>query len=151
MDYQKNELYKKELVEGLRHAGISNATAHESIDVLEGLYVDEVGKVSFNQLQKYYGINGTLDIIEEPLTIDEIISRKDEQNIITGILPISVETLISLDGDEGFLDYVCKNFVDGRMYDVVYSLIEREGDIIYLEITGDVTPLMEDKEIVAEP
>lgn len=146
MDYKKNEAYKIELLEGLRLAGVS-VDKQEPIDVLEDLYVNVVGEVSFILLQKYYGMNKPLNVIESPLTLDEVLERKDERNHITGILAVSIETLIEIDGDEGFHDYVCENLVGGRMFEVVYSLIDREGDTLYLEITGDVTPLLEDNDI----
>lgn len=84
-----------------------------------------------------------MNIIEKPLTVEEVKVRKDQNNRIKGILAISLDKILNFDGRDGFYDYVCRQLIDGNMQYIDYSIVGFKDDLLYIDVSGDVTSFLE--------
>lgn len=90
------------------------------------------------------------NIIREPLTLEEAKSRIEEDSTyITGIVPVELSFII--DGDlEVFLDELSEKLL-GRstLMDINYKCVGAESDglTLLMEVSGDISELLDDEDL----
>lgn len=84
------------------------------------------------------------NVLNKPLTLDEIRQMKDENNYVTGHISIDLSDAINNEFEE-FLDMIAEKFVDNTtLWDINYKAIgvTPDGEII-LHVSGDVSMILE--------
>lgn len=89
------------------------------------------------EFEPYHGV------LKEPLTIEEILLLKNENNVVKGVVEVRVDEMISSDL-EGFFDILSERLVGGPLRDINYSVVASEGKRLLIEVSGNVTPLLEE-------
>jgi hypothetical protein len=89
-----------------------------------------------------------LDVIDRPLSVKEIIEKKNDDNYLTGVVAIDKGDIIGEDfGD--FLDTISIALVgDDLLMDIGYIIkgVSEDGVTLYIEVTGDVSNYLLDDE-----
>lgn len=85
-----------------------------------------------------------IQVLERPLTIEEIMKEKDKNNFVEGIIAVPLGMIISAD-NEGFLDIISEQLVGGSLWSIGYSIVgHQDSETLLLQVRGEVTPLLED-------
>lgn len=84
-----------------------------------------------------------VNITQTPLTIEEIKALKDGDNFITGNIIITLADVIDR-GLEAFLDFIAYELTGSDLLmDIGYKEIGYINGYIILEVTGDVSSILE--------
>lgn len=89
-----------------------------------------------------------LDVIDKPLSVKEIIEKKNDDNYLTGIVAIGLEDVIGEDFED-FLDTISIALVgDILLMNISYAIkgVNEDGMTFYIEVTGDVSEYLLDNE-----
>lgn len=83
-----------------------------------------------------------LEVLDNPLTIEEMKSQMISNNKVKGIVAISVSDMIDNDL-EGFLDILSETLVGNPcLMDINYNLVATKDGIIYIEVIGDASEII---------
>lgn len=83
------------------------------------------------------------EVIQEPLSIDEIRKRKDENDWIKGIIAVPLDKIIETDY-EGFLDILSEMLGDNLLQSIQYSIVgHQDEETILFAVEGSVEYLFE--------
>lgn len=87
-----------------------------------------------------------MEVLTKPLTIGEIKERCDEDNYITGNILVSLSEAIDNDL-EGWLDILSEGLTNNPcLMDINYELKGVKGGQMIIEVTGDVSSILEMEE-----
>lgn len=87
-----------------------------------------------------------MNVLEKPMSIEEIKEKKDANNRVEGVVRVPLENIIQSD-IEKFLDIVSEKLVSpGYLYDLSYSPVGADGDYVLIRVSGDATPSLEQYE-----
>lgn len=86
-----------------------------------------------------------MNVLKNPLTIDEIKQYKDKDNYVQGIIPISLHTIIDANLDQ-FLDNLSESLVNSTaLMDVQYAIVgHQDSTTVLISVSGDTSEILAD-------
>lgn len=83
-----------------------------------------------------------LDVLEEPLTIEQMKEQMKNNNLVTGIVNIHISDIIDNDF-EGFLDILSEKLVGSPcLMSIDYKAVAANNNEIYLQVFGDASSVI---------
>ena len=87
--------------------------------------------------------NQEVEFLTKPLTPKELKKLSDENLMVTGVVPVKLSKIINSDQDE-FLDYLGERLAGScLLMDIQYEAVGAEGNTVYLEVTGEVSSILD--------
>lgn len=139
--------------EGMREKAeelkVLNSTGYGFIycfDENEGTVTESNG---FTDLYRYDLVSGECKALDKPLTLEEIQAKlEDNSTYIKGKVNVGLNFVINNDL-EGFLDELSEKLIgDVRLMDISYKVVgvSPDGNTLIVEVSGDVSQLLDDEE-----